>query len=334
MTSRGKMFLPFLLIAPVIAFSATGIWAHAGHKHDELPISLPEVTAKVNGTDIGKDAILRELKKTVANYKKKGMTLSADELKTAAKMVLQDEISRTLLVQKSGELGLRVSDAEVDKKIDEVKSRFKSEAVFKHKLSDQGLTLDQYREALRTDLLMDALIKKEIEPTVQVDDKAMQSYYEKNRSQFESEEKVRASVILIKIRPGDGAEGERKARKKIDSILEQVNMGTEFEGLAKKFSQDSLADKGGDLGFFSRGQMLPAFSEQAFKLKVGEVSAPFKTAHGMHLLKVTDRTPGGTRPYEDVKASIRDTLVQKKLGQATQDYVQALKKKADIKTYF
>ena len=74
-----------------------------------------------------------------------------------------------------------------------------------------------------------------------------------------------------------------------------------------------------------RSYYVPAFSEQAFSLKVGEVSDPFKTAHGIHLLKVTDRTPGGTRSYEDVRDSIRETLVKKRLGQATQDYVKALR---------
>lgn len=334
MTSPGKLKTSIVAWTLCALMSASLAWAHSGHKHDALPISLPEVAAKVNGTDIGKDAILRELKKTVANYKKKGMSLSPDELKTAAKMVLQDEISRTLLAQKSLELGLGVSDAELGKKVDDVRAKFKSEAVFMHKLSDRGLTLDQYREELRTDLLMDALIKKEIEPAIKVDPKEIKAYYEKNRGKYETEEKVRASVILIKILPKSGSEGERKARKKIESILAQVKMGTDFNGLAKKFSQDSLADKGGDLGFFTRGRMLPEFSERAFSLKVGEVSAPFKTAHGMHLLKVTDRTPGGTRPFEEVQDSIRQVLVRKKLSQATQDYVQALKGKADIKTYF
>jgi len=334
MTSPGKLKI---LIAP-LAFSfllATGAaWAHSGHKHDDLPISLPEVTAKVNGAEIGKDVILRELKKTVANYKRKGMTLSADELKTAAKMAIQDEISRSLLVQKSGELGLSVTDAELDGKIAEVKSRFKSEAVFLHKLTDQGLTLEQYREELKTDLLLDALIKKEIEPGIMIDPKEMRAHYEHNLKRYQSEEKVRASVILIKIRPDSGSEGEREAMKKIESIMEQLKVGNDFGSLARKFSQDSLAEKEGDLGFFTRGQMLPAFSEKAFGLKVGEVSDPFKTAHGIHLLKVTDRTPGGTRPFEEAQDSIREELVKKKLGQATQDYVQALKGKADIKTYF
>lgn len=334
MTSPGKMKVCFALFILCTVLSASTVWAHSGHKHDDLPISLPDVTAKVNGAEIRKEVILRELKKTVANYKKKGMTLSADELKTAAKMAIQDEISRSLLVQKGGELGLGVSDAALEDKIAEVKGRFKSEAVFLHKLSDQGMTLDQYRDELRTDLLMDALIKKEIEPGVEIDPKEMKAYYEDNLSKYQSEEKVRASVILIKIRPNSGSEGEREAIRKIESILEQVKIGTDFGGLARKFSQDSLAEKDGDLGFFARGHMLPAFSEQAFSLKVGEVSDPFKTAHGIHLLKVTDRTPGGTRSYEDVRDSIRETLVKKRLGQATQDYVKALKDKADIKTYF
>ena len=323
------------LMGLLILGAVPEVFAHSGHKHDDKPpINLPEVTARVNDTDIKREVILRELNKSIRNYKAKGMTLNASQLKTAAKKLIDDEIGRTLLIQRGEKIGVSVTPEMVNAKLNEVKGSFKSDAVFEHKLADQGMSLDQYQEELKTDLIMDQVIKKEVEAKIKIDDKQLKAYYEKNIGKYRTPEKARASVILIKLPPNSSSESEKKARAKMQSILKQVNSGTEFSGLAKKFSQDSLASKGGDLGFFAKKQMLPAFSERAFKLKVGEISEIFKTKHGLHLLKVTDKKPGVDRPFEKVKESIRQTLTEKKSAQATRDYVQALKKQAKLKTYF
>ena len=95
-----------------------------------------------------------------------------------------------------------------------------------------------------------------------------------------------------------------------------------------------MASKGGDLGFFTQKQMLPAFSSRAFKMKVGDVSEIFRTGHGFHVIKVTDRKPGGLSPFATEKEEIKKFLANKKISQATRDYIEILKKKAEIKTYF
>ena len=80
--------------------------------------------------------------------------------------------------------------------------------------------------------------------------------------------------------------------------------------------------------------MLPAFSDRAFKMKAGEVSDIFRTGHGFHVLKVTDKKPAGASPFEAEQEKIKNFLIQKKVSQATRDYIEVLKKQAKIKTYF
>lgn len=323
------------LMSFLIAGAGSQAFAHSGHKHDNKPpISLPEVIAKINGTDIKRDIILTELNKVIRRYKDKGMALKPDQIKTVAKKLIDDEIGRTLLLQKAETVGVSVTPEMVTTKLKQVKATFKSDAVFEHKLADQGMSLEQYQEELRTDLVMDQVITKEVEAKIKITETELQTYYDKNSAEFHTPEKVRASVILLKLKPASSAERERKVRKKMESILDQVSNGIDFSGLAEKFSQDSLASKGGDLGFFAKKQMLPAFSERAFKLQVGEVSEIFKTKHGLHLLKVTDKKPAMDRSFENVKESIRSTLIEKKSVQATKAYVQTLKKQADLKIYF
>ena len=315
--------------------TGTQVFAHSGHKHDDKPpISLPEVVAQVNGQDIKRDVIYRELKKAIRNYKAKGMSLSADQLKTAAKKLTDDEVGRTLLLQRGKEIGVSAPSEMVENKLSAVKASFKSNSVFEHKLKDRGMTLDQYREELRTDLIMDQVIKKEVESKIKIGEQDLKQYYDKNNSKYRTQDKTRASVILLKLPHGSSPQRETQVRKKMESILTQIKSGTDFKGLAMKFSQDSLASKGGDLGFFEKKKMFQPFSERAFSMKVGEVSEIFKTKHGLHILKVTDKKPGFSRSFESEKENIRKTLMRTKSAQATRDYVETLKKQADLKTYF
>jgi len=332
-----KRFIPlifFLLFSIFFTNSTSLVWAHSGHKHDELKIKLPKVVARVNDHDINGDVIFRELKKAAIQYKKRGMPLTADQEKSAAKTLIDDEIERILLVLKAKAVGIKVSEKMLLEKLRKVKAKFKSDSIFEHRLSDRGMTVDQYKQELEIDMYMDQLIKKEIEPKIKITEKDSQAYYDKNKSKFETQEKVRASIMLLRFNPKEGKAGEQAVLKKFESILIQVKNGADFGALAQQHSQDSLASKGGDLGFFTQKQMLPAFSSRAFKMKVGEVSEIFRTGHGFHVIKVTDRKPGSLSSFATEKEKIQKFLANKKISQATRDYIENLRKEAEIKTYF
>ena len=332
-----KRFIPlifFLLFSIFFTNSTSLIWAHSGHKHDELKIKLPKVVARVNDHDINGDVIFRELKKSAIQYKKRGMPLTADQEKSAAKTLIDDEIGRILLVLKAKAVGIKISEKMLLEKLRKVKAKFKSDSIFEHRLSDRGMTVDQYKQELEIDMYMDQLIKKEIEPKIKITEKDSQAYYNQNKSKFETQEKVRASIMLLRFNPKKGKAGEQAVLKKFESILKQLKNGADFGALAQQHSQDSLASKGGDLGFFTQKQMLPAFSSRAFKMKVGEVSEIFRTGHGFHVIKVTDRKPGGLSSFATEKEKIQKFLANKKISQATRDYIENLRKEAKIKTYF
>ena len=335
------MFRPSnkILYASLFCFFASFLagtlaFAHSGHTHEEkLRISLPDVVAKVNGQDIHDDDILRELKKTLKNYKDRGIPLTAEEEKITAKKLIENEIERALLLQKGNEINALVSDEALDRKLRKVKSSFKSDSIFEHELKNRKLTLDQYKKELKIDLLMQQVIDREIEPNIKVSEKDIQSFYEKNKGKFITEKKVRASVILIKAKQGD-TKAEKSARQKIESILEDIKNGSSFSEMATKYSQDSLAPKGGDLGYFAKNQIFGAFSERAFNMKVNEVSPVFKTGLGLHLLKLTDLKEGKKMPLDKTKTRIERILRKNKVGNATRNYVEKLKQKSKIKMYF
>jgi len=310
------------------------VFAHSGHTHEEkLRISLPDVVAKVNGQNIYDDDILRELKKTLKNYKDRGIPLTAEEEKITAKRLIENEIERALLLQKGNEINALVSDETLNTKLRKVKSSFESDSIFEHELKNRKLTLDQYKKELKIDLLMQQVIDREIKPNIKVSEKDIQSFYEKNKEKFYTDKKARASVILIKAKRGD-TKSEKSAQQKIKSILEKIKNGSAFSEMATIYSEDSLAPKGGDLGYFTKNQIFGAFSARAFDMKVNEVSPVFKTGLGFHILKLTDLKEGKMMPLDRAKTRIKKMVKKNKVGNATRNYVEKLKQKSKIKIYF
>jgi parvulin-like peptidyl-prolyl isomerase len=320
----------FFISASVVTFAV----AHSGHTHEEkLRISLPDVVAKVNDQDILSNDILKNLRKALKNYKDRGIPLSIEEEKISAKKLIQDQIGQALLLQKGKELGVNITDSILAKQIKKIKSSYKSDAIFEHELKNQKVTFEQFKKDLKVDLVMQHVIDREIKPNIKINDKEIESFYEKNKDKFITAKKARASVILIKAKQGD-TKAAKSARQKIESILEGITNGSSFSEMAIKHSEDSLAPKGGDLGYFAKNQIFGAFSERAFNMKMNEVSPIFKTGLGLHLLKLTDLKKGKTMALDKARTKIENLLKKKKVGNATRNYVESLKQKSKIKMYF
>lgn len=163
--------------------------------------------------------------------------------------------------------------------------------------------------------LISTLLEKEIEEKSKVTDKEIQDYYDAHKKDFVANNQVRASHILVKT--------EEDAKK----LLNQIKKGADFAKLAKANSIDTgSAGNGGDLGFFSRGQMVPEFERAAFGLKKGEVSDPVKTQYGYHLIKVTGVKEGNVVEFDKIKQVLTQRLTAAKQKDLFDSYVNDLKK--------
>lgn len=162
--------------------------------------------------------------------------------------------------------------------------------------------------------LVRTLLEKEIEEKAKVNDKDVKDYYETHKNEFVANNQIKASHILVKT--------EEEANK----IAEELKKGGNFSKLAKEKSLDSgSAKNGGDLGTFSRGQMVPEFEAVAFNLKKGEISNPVKTQYGYHIIKVTDRKEGTALPFEKVKDMLTQKVTSEKQKEVFDSYVKNLR---------
>jgi peptidyl-prolyl cis-trans isomerase D len=141
--------------------------------------------------------------------------------------------------------------------------------------------------------------------TVQVDDEILRGFYDDNQDKFGLPEQRKASHILILVSQDADESAVAEAKAKIDAIAERLAQGEAFADLAKEASQDpGSAENGGDLGFFGRGVMDPAFEAASFSLQAGEVSEPVRSSFGFHLIKVAEVKSGDVKPFAEAKAEI------------------------------
>jgi len=176
-------------------------------------------------------------------------------------------------------------------------------------------------EEFRKMSLLTIVLKQEIEEKAEVTESEIKEFYDGNPENFKTGEEVRARHILV------------DTEEKANDILNSIIKGEGFTELAKTFSMDKgSAQNGGDLGFFSRGRMIPEFEETAFSLKKGEPSKPVKTTYGYHIIEVTDKREGSQIKFEEAKENIKNQLVKEKQKALFESYIETLKNKTDIKT--
>ncbi|HZF19307.1 MAG TPA: SurA N-terminal domain-containing protein [Burkholderiales bacterium] len=160
-------------------------------------------------------------------------------------------------------------------------------------------------------LSADALLASE-----QLDPAEVSKYYQANLSRYGEPEQRQASHILIPVKSGASEEERRKARQQAESVLARVRAAPgSFAEAAKKESADTgSASKGGDLGFFSKGMMVPPFEEAAFRLKPGQISDLVESDFGFHIIKLTAIRPGKVKTLEQVRPEIERDLKKQQAG--------------------
>jgi len=170
-----------------------------------------------------------------------------------------------------------------------------------------------------------AYVDSTVMPDIDVTDADIQSFYDENPSLFE---RVHASHILFRVTPNASDTEKAEARKKAQDVLDQLNKGKDFAELARQYSEDpGSAPNGGDLGFFGRGQMVPAFENAAFAMKPGEVSGIVESDFGYHIIKTLEKK---SLTLDEIKPKMGDFLSDRKVAMAMEQRLKTLRDQAKI----
>jgi peptidyl-prolyl cis-trans isomerase C len=292
-----------------------------------VPAQLPPVIARVNGEDVKKEDFDRIIHTMEARA---GQPIPPDRRDEILRGAIDQLVVYTLLSQESRNRGIKVDEGEIDKKMAELRSQFPTQDAFEKALKERGMTVDSLKKDARVDLAVTKLMEAETAALPGPSDLEAKDFYDKNPERFKQDEQVRASHILIKVTPDADAAAKKRARAEIDGVLKQARAGADFGKLAQQHSQDGSAAQGGDLNFFSKGQMVPEFDQVAFTLKPNQISDVVTTQFGYHIIKVTGHKPARVIPLEEASQQIKQFLTEQKKQQHSEAFIEALKKKSKI----
>ena len=311
-----------------LVFLLTTSFGWAGEKG-----STDEKIAVVNGKIISKSDFDRQMAGVNEQFSKTGKAPSPTELTDIKKKVLEHLINFELLYQESKKEGIQIDEKVLNERYANWKKQIPSQEALNEFLKKLNLSETGFKDKFKMDLAVQQFIEKKFGQKALVSDQESKAFYDSHPDFFKIPEQVRASHILIKVDSKADAAQKAAARKKIEDIQKQLKNGEDFSELAKKVSDCPSKDKGGDLGYFSRGQMVKPFEDVAFSLKPGEVSGIVETEFGFHIIKVTDKKPETILAYEQVKdrlaARLKEDKVEKEIGL----YLEKLKKDAKIERY-
>lgn len=292
-----------------------------------VPQQLPAVIARVNGEDVIKsdfDTVIRQLEAGA------GQPVPLERRDEIYRGALDQLVSYTLLSQELKVRGVKVDEKQVDDEMRQMRAQFKTEQEFTKALAGRGLTRERLRSDLQRKSGINAMMEAEVAGTVAVTDAEIREFYDKNPDKFKQPEAVRASHILIRAPQGGDEAAKKAARTKTEALLAQVKAGGDFGKLARENSSDGSAQQGGDLGFFPRGQMVPAFDQAAYALKPGQVSDIVETQFGYHIIKVTERRDAATVPLAEVTDRVREFLTGQRKQERAEAFIKVLKSKSKI----
>jgi peptidyl-prolyl cis-trans isomerase C len=246
--------------------------------------------------------------------------------------VIEQMVGTRLLFEQSVAHKLTPTDEEVEQAYGTLRQRFQgTDEEFAKKAAENGLTIVDLKQGIRENMAIRKLVAQEIQPKIAVSEADAQKFYNENSARMQRPEQVNASHILIGLKPGSTAADKAAAKKKADEVAAKLKAGGDFAQLAKENSDDPGSKvQGGDLGWFSKGQMVPAFDAAAFALKPGETSGVVESEFGFHIIRVKEHRPAGQAPFAEAKAQITNYLKESALRDALTKLVSELRAKAKV----
>ncbi|MBD3305856.1 hypothetical protein GF339_05685 [candidate division KSB3 bacterium] len=246
--------------------------------------------------------------------------------------VLNFLIENELIRQEAQEMGVLVSDEELQAALQDIKQRndIQSDEQFRRIVNQEGRTWAEFLEDIREQIKIAKLINREVRSRVEISEDDVTLYYHTHQDEFEqSAPAVHIRHILLGLDPDATPAAEEAAQAQAEDLVQQLRAGADFSTLAQEYSDHPSADAGGELGTFKEGDLAPPF-DVAFTMDAGEISDPIRSEMGLHIIYVEDKTGGEQASFENAKPLIRRKLFEQQSAALYQEWLDTLKEKAYI----
>lgn len=227
---------------------------------------------------------------------------------------------------------IKISEERVDQTIEKIKEKnFLTDEDLRSALAKDGVTMEEYREKIKEQILRSRLIDLKVKSKIVVTNEDIKAYYEKHLDKYGGEKKYHLRNIIMK-KPLFAGENEKlKIKEKMDEILEKLRSGQSFETLAKKYSESSTAAEGGDLGEFSFDTLSPQLQEVIKGMKPGEFTPVLDTHQGYQIFLLENILKTPAKPLAEVSPQIQSILLKEKTHKKYETWIQGLRERSVIK---
>ena len=289
------------------------------------PEAVPDVVlATVNGEKIGE----KDFNQRLGRYVKPGIRIPQDRLNKVKKTILERMVDDILILQAAKNAGVELLQTELDAEFEEHRKRFKSPRQFDLHLQQSGMSEYLVQYEIRVRVTLKKLLKQQ--KLIDVGEAQAREFYDKNLNLYTDQDQVHAAHILVKLERNADEATQAAASDRVKKVQEALKAGRDFKELATEMSDGPSKTRGGDLGFFRKGQMVRAFEEVAFALDPGAVSEPVRTQFGWHIIKVFGRKEGEAKTFDEVKEGLIESLTRKKVITEKRRLIKELRVAAKI----
>ncbi len=271
----------------------------------------------VNKEAITRDQLLNELKLAKRKYRiQENDVLPPEQLILLKTNALNELIKQTMLLQEAQRQGITISQQEIMTQLERSREGYDNDS-FQRSLEIEEISQAVWNKKQKSNLMIQKLTESVLNSEINISEKEILKYFNKNREEFQKGEQVRALHIMV--------ETEDEARR----ILKMIRKGNSFSELAVDHSLGPEGKTGGDMGFFEAGLMPKGFDD-IFKLKIGRVSDIIRTPFGYHIFKVMEKKPERNMSFEESQKKIHSILLRQAQEDVFQKWVETVKEKSEI----
>jgi peptidyl-prolyl cis-trans isomerase C len=288
------------------------------------PEQIPEVVARIDGVAISRDDLLARAAEARGALAQRGLRPPPPS-RAFLRDVLDDIVGNRLMARDLTNRGEGAPETEIEEQMAAIRSPFPADEEFDKALAARGFDRARLRRDVAESLTVKNWVAGTIVPSIEVDEAEIRAFYEANTEQMIEPEKVRARHILLRVEPQAPEEEKSARRAQIDELRGRLLAGGDFAAEARQLSDDKTSgERGGDLGWFYRGRMVPSFEEAVFGLQPNQVSEVVETRFGFHLIELLEKQAERQVPFEEARPRIESTVKQRKLEEKIRARVNEL----------
>ncbi|MCP4687147.1 MAG: hypothetical protein GY859_03795 [Desulfobacterales bacterium] len=295
---------------------------------------VDRIVAVVNDDIITLSELNGELRPYAEKIDKLGYSLEQERamLFKARGEVLEQLIEKKLTAQEVKRLKIEVGEAELDNTIENIKkSNYFTDEDLRKGLAAQGLTLEEYRERLRSQIQRNRLVNAEVKSKIVITADEVRAYYDNHLEKYKGEKKYHLRNIIMMVQAYASESSKLAIRKKMKAVREKFDAGESFESLARQYSEAPFASDGGDLGVFKLEELSPEIRAAVENLAAGECTDVMDTSQGWQIFFVEEIIVLPTRSLSDAEAEIEEFLFNEIIDKRFGEWIKGLRERSHIK---